>query len=111
MKGNSESTDVIEKINSFLRANFPQISMHGGNAEIINYNEDEKTVQIRLSGACSGCGISPMTTQMIRNRLPDELDEVEKVTVSTGTGSDFSSLSDTLTGEETSDNSKHDAPF
>lgn len=107
----STNEDVREKISSFLRKNFPQISMHGGSAEILQYNEQEKSVQIRLGGACSGCGISPMTTQMIQSRLVDELDEVDKVVVSTSADSEFTSLSETIGGDESTNDSVHDAPF
>lgn len=76
--------EVTEKISTFLRRNFPQIQMHGGESSITDINLEEKSVEIYLGGACSGCGVSPMTTQAIKRRLCQEVDEIDIVTVQTG---------------------------
>lgn len=77
--------DVVrEDVSLFLRRNFPQIEMHGGDSTITDLDLDERRVSINLSGACSGCGVSPMTTQAIRQRLPAEIDAIDRVDVSTG---------------------------
>lgn len=75
---------VREDVSLFLRRNFPQIEMHGGDSSITDVDLDERRVSINLSGACSGCGVSPMTTQAIQQRLPDEIDAIDHVSVSTG---------------------------
>ncbi|SEW32389.1 NifU family protein [Natrinema salifodinae] len=75
---------VREDVSLFLRRNFPQIEMHGGDSTITDLDLDERRVSINLSGACSGCGVSPMTTQAIRQRLPAEIDAIDRVDVSTG---------------------------
>ncbi|WP_254530319.1 NifU family protein [Natrinema gelatinilyticum] len=75
---------VREDVSLFLRRNFPQIEMHGGDSSITEIDLDERRVSINLSGACSGCGISPMTTHAIQQRLPTEIDAIDHVSVSTG---------------------------
>jgi Fe/S biogenesis protein NfuA len=76
--------DLEERISNFLRRNFPQIQMHGGTAAIQNLDPEEGTVTIQLGGACSGCGISPMTIQAIKSRMVKEIPEIERVNAETG---------------------------
>ncbi|MEF8900690.1 MAG: NifU family protein, partial [Halovenus sp.] len=64
--------------------NFPQIQMHGGSAAIQNLDMEEGSVTVQLGGACSGCGISPMTIQAIKTRMAKEIPEIETVHASTG---------------------------
>ncbi|OVE86335.1 NifU family protein [Natronolimnobius baerhuensis] len=86
---NSESDasledDVRTAVSLFLQRNFPQIELHGGESTITEVDLEERRVGINLTGACSGCGVSPMTTQAIQRRLPAEIDAIDHVTVSTG---------------------------
>ena len=78
--------ELRERITNFLRRNFPQIQMHGGSAAIQQLDPDEGTVTIQLGGACSGCGISPMTIQAIKSRMVKEIPEIEQVHAETGMG-------------------------
>ncbi len=78
--------ELRERITNFLRRNFPQIQMHGGSAAIQHLDREEGTVSIQLGGACSGCGISPMTIQAIKTRMTKEIPEIEEVHASTGMG-------------------------
>ncbi|RLM53591.1 hypothetical protein DVK02_12110 [Halobellus sp. Atlit-31R] len=66
---------------NYLSNNVPQIQEHGGHFEIEDVDEDNGEVTVAIGGACSGCGIAPMTMRAIRHRLPEELDDVSKVTV------------------------------
>lgn len=79
-----EVDDLKQQVTDFLRANFPQIQMHGGSAAITQLDPDEGTVTVRLGGACSGCGISPMTIQALKKRLPKNIPEIETVYADTG---------------------------
>lgn len=99
-----------EEVLQFLRRNFPQIQMHGGDATVKRANASTGEVAIRLSGACSGCGISPMTVQAIKSRMTDQLSEVETVLVDTGEQSATGDTPnfDTDSGE---DDPHIDAPF
>lgn len=62
---------IIDKINSYIISD-------GGNLEFIKY--EDKTVYVRLSGACADCGMLDITLkdgieQLIKNEIP----EVENV--------------------------------
>jgi Fe/S biogenesis protein NfuA len=78
--------ELRERITNFLRRNFPQIQMHGGSAAIQDLNLEEGSVTVQLGGACSGCGISPMTIQAIKTRMTKEIPEIDTVHASTGMG-------------------------
>lgn len=79
-----EGDDLEERVANFLRRNFPQIQMHGGSAAIQDIDRETGEVHIQLGGACSGCGISPMTIQAIKSRMVKEIPEIEKVHAGTG---------------------------
>ncbi|MXV64577.1 hypothetical protein GS429_21370 [Natronorubrum sp. JWXQ-INN-674] len=98
----SPEDEIREAVSLFLQRNFPQIQAHGGDSSITEVDLDEGRISINLSGACSGCGISPMTTQAIQRRLPNEVDAIDHVSVSTG----FDGLS-----EGTSRDISDDVPF
>lgn len=83
-ENSSELEELRDKINNFLKRNFPQIQMHGGSSAIVDLDPKNSYVSIQLGGACSGCGISPMTTQAIKRRLPSQIDEIDEVNVYTG---------------------------
>jgi Fe/S biogenesis protein NfuA len=83
-----EADDLEERISNFLRRNFPQIQMHGGSAAIQQIDREAGEVSIQLGGACSGCGISPMTIQAIKTRMVKEIPEIETVHADTGMGGD-----------------------
>ncbi|WP_136717544.1 NifU family protein [Halorientalis salina] len=78
--------DLREEVTNFLRRNFPQIQMHGGSAAIQSIDRETGEVSIQLGGACSGCGISPMTIQAIKTRMVKEIPEIESVHADTGMG-------------------------
>ena len=82
----SAEDELRERITNFLRRNFPQIQMHGGSAAIQHLDADTGEVHIQLGGACSGCGISPMTIQAIKTRMAKEIAEIETVKANTGMG-------------------------
>jgi Fe/S biogenesis protein NfuA len=79
-----EGNDLEDRISNFLRRNFPQIQMHGGSAAITDLDREAGEVSIQLGGACSGCGISPMTIQAIKSRMVKEIPEIETVHAQTG---------------------------
>ena len=78
--------ELRERVTNFLRRNFPQIQMHGGSAAIQHLDRESGEVHIQLGGACSGCGISPMTIQAIKSRMTKEIPEIETVVADTGMG-------------------------
>jgi Fe-S cluster biogenesis protein NfuA len=76
--------ELRERISNFLRRNFSQIQMPGGSAAIKESDVEEGRVAIQLGGACSGCGISPMTIQAIKTRMTQEIPEIDTVHAMTG---------------------------
>ena len=91
--------DLRERIENFLRRNFPQIQMHGGSAAIRDIDREEGSVTVQLGGACSGCGISPMTIQAIKSRMVSEIPEIETVHAETGMGGGGGGMSPSFPGE------------
>ncbi|WP_255151223.1 NifU family protein [Halorarius halobius] len=111
--------ELRERISNFLRRNFPQIQMHGGSAAIQDLDREEGSVTIQLGGACSGCGISPMTIQAIKSRMTKEIPEISTVHADTGMGDGGSegmaggNVSPSFPGESSSgdDDEGPEAPF
>jgi Fe-S cluster biogenesis protein NfuA len=66
---------------SFLSNEVPQIQDHGGNFEVRDVDEEAGKVTVAIGGACSGCGIAPMTMNAIEKRLPEEVDSLSEVEV------------------------------
>jgi Fe-S cluster biogenesis protein NfuA len=82
----TDEAELRDRIGAFLDRNFPQIEMHGGSWDIANLDVETGEVHLLLSGACDGCGISSLTTEALRARLPAEIPELTEVTVETGMG-------------------------
>ena len=97
-----------DKIEQFIQRNFPQIAMHGGSFDIIEADVESGQVVITLSGACSGCGISPMTIQAIKRRMTEDITEVTEVMVTTGS---MASMGVQGGGSGGRDDGMPDAPF
>ncbi|WP_276280102.1 NifU family protein [Halorussus caseinilyticus] len=113
-----DGDDLEERVSNFLRRNFPQIQMHGGSAAIQNIDRETGEVHIQLGGACSGCGISPMTIQAIKSRMVKEIPEIETVHADTGMdggGGHGGGMSPSFPGETSDDGGEDDegpqAPF
>lgn len=89
IESTSDEKSLEERIELFMRRNFPQIQMHGGAAGIEAIDDETGEVWISLTGACSGCGISPMTIQALKARMVSEFDEVTQVHASAGGSFDY----------------------
>jgi Fe-S cluster biogenesis protein NfuA len=66
---------------NFLSNNVPQIQQHGGSFEVRDVDEEAGRATVAIGGACSGCGIAPMTMKAIEQRLPESVDDLEAVEV------------------------------
>ena len=55
----------------------PNLRMDGGDAELVEV--DGNTIYIKMTGACSSCGMASMTIGGIQQRLMEELGEFIKV--------------------------------
>jgi Fe-S cluster biogenesis protein NfuA len=96
----SDEAPLAQRLERFMQRQFPQIAMHGGNAGVERLDEETGEVWLTLGGACSGCGISPLTVQALETRMVREFDELSVVHASTA---------DAPRGEERPDLS--DVPF
>ena len=76
-KGGMTSVQRIRKIEAVIESIRPNLRMDGGDAELIEV--DGNTIYIKMTGACSGCGMAAMTIGGIQQRLMEELGEFIKV--------------------------------
>ena len=66
-----------EKIEDVLGAIRPALRADGGDVELLDYDEEEGIVQLRLMGACGSCPISTLTLkQGIERRIMLAVPEV-----------------------------------
>lgn len=64
-----------EKVSEVIEMVRPALQGHGGDVELLGVDED-KTVRVRLQGACRGCPGATMTMKMgieriLRERVPE----------------------------------------
>jgi Fe-S cluster biogenesis protein NfuA len=75
------SDNLERRVRSYLSNNIQQIQEHGGFFEVQELDGGTGETEIVIGGACSGCGIAPMTMKAIERRLPEEVEGVTDVTV------------------------------
>ena len=64
---------ALEKIRGYLQAD-------GGDVELVNVNEDDGIVEVRLTGACGGCPMATITLKNgIERTLKNAIPEVKEV--------------------------------
>jgi len=72
--------DTIERIERTLDTLRPYISSHRGQVEVIDFDEQEGRLLLRLGGTCHGCSASTVTLkQGIELRLREMGPEVKSV--------------------------------
>ena len=82
MTENNNSFSQLEQMRGLIEQLSAYISTyHGGEVELISF--EDKTVKVRLGGACIGCPLSPVTVKgwvegTIRQFFP-EIEHVETV--------------------------------
>jgi Fe-S cluster biogenesis protein NfuA len=67
--------DFDQKVSNVLDTIRPLLQRDGGDLELVSI-EDDKTVKVRLQGACRGCPGAQMTLKMgveriLREQIPD----------------------------------------
>ena len=70
---NAMERDVQELLNQQIN---PQIKSHGGQVDVVRYDEDDSVLFIEMSGGCQGCSSSSATLKngvetMIYDAFPD----------------------------------------
>lgn len=72
--------DPRDRIEEVLESIRPALRADGGDVELIDFDEDDGVVQVRLVGACGSCPISMMTLrQGIEQRLVRQVPQVRTV--------------------------------
>ncbi len=69
-----------EKVKEILDQVRPALQADGGDVELVDVDEENGVVKVRLMGACRGCPMSQLTLQIgIERELKDKVPEVKKV--------------------------------
>jgi Fe-S cluster biogenesis protein NfuA len=104
--------EIESQTEHFLTSNVPQIQEHGGSFEIVEADAESGEVTVAIGGACSGCGIAPMTMKAIERNLPEFVDGLDDVTVVREDGYSGAVMpSKTEEMEEMSEYEDYDPPF
>ncbi len=70
-----------EKVEEVIEKDIrPALMRDGGNIALVDVEEDEGIVKVRLLGACGGCPMSQITlTMVVEQHLRKKIPEVKKV--------------------------------
>ncbi|HEY8469436.1 MAG TPA: NifU family protein [Longimicrobiales bacterium] len=69
-----------EKIEAVLESIRPALHADGGDVELVDYDEADGVVRVRLTGVCGSCPISMMTLkQGIERRIMGAVPDVKGV--------------------------------
>lgn len=80
MTENTASPDIFERIEHSLDTLRPYISSHRGTVEVVDFDEAQGLLLLRLGGTCHGCSASTVTLkQGIETRLKQLVPEVRQV--------------------------------
>lgn len=72
--------DILQRIEQTLDTLRPYIASHRGNVEVIDFDEGNGTLLLRMGGTCHGCSASSVTLrQGIETRLRQLVPEVKQV--------------------------------
>ena len=72
--------DTIDRIEKTLDTLRPYIASHRGHVEIVDFDESDGVLLVRLGGTCHGCAASTVTLkQGIESLLREAVPEVKHV--------------------------------
>lgn len=72
--------DILERIERTLDTLRPYIASHRGNVEVVDFDEQDGILTVRLGGTCHGCAASTITLKHgIESRLRTMVPEVKHV--------------------------------
>ncbi|MDX2192736.1 MAG: NifU family protein [Gemmatimonadales bacterium] len=73
-------TDILDRIEQTLDQLRPYIASHKGRVEVVDFDEVDGVLLVRLGGTCQGCAASTITLkQGIESRLRQHVPEVRSV--------------------------------
>ncbi len=75
--------DVIYRVEKLLEKARPYLEQDGGNVELVRWDSEHRTIELRLTGNCADCPLAMMTLRaglerLILNTIP-EVHRIEKV--------------------------------
>ena len=71
---------ILDRIERTLDTLRPYIASHRGNVEVVDFDEGEGILLLRMGGTCHGCSASTITLkQGIETRLRQAVPEVRSV--------------------------------
>ena len=80
MSVETQESSARDKIEAVLESIRPALRSDGGDVELIDYDEEDGIVQLRLMGACGSCPVSMLTLkQGIERRIIMAVPEVRGI--------------------------------
>lgn len=80
MSNRSTEHETLARIDQALDTMRPYIASHRGSVEIVDYDDVEGVLLLRLGGTCHGCSASTVTLkQGIEVRIKQAVPEVQRV--------------------------------
>jgi Fe-S cluster biogenesis protein NfuA len=74
------STDLLDRIERSLDDLRPYIASHRGQVEVVDFDDQDGTLLLRLGGTCQGCSASTITLkQGIESRMRLAVPEVRRI--------------------------------
>ena len=72
--------EILDRIELSLDTLRPYIASHRGNVEVVDFDEGDGVLLLRMGGTCHGCSASTITLrQGIESRLRQMVPEVKRV--------------------------------
>lgn len=76
----AELKDILTKIESALEDLRPYLKEDGGGIEFVNFEEDTRTLELRMTGACKKCPMHLMTFRAgIERYILHKVPEVRRI--------------------------------
>ncbi|HEV8123490.1 MAG TPA: NifU family protein [Gemmatimonadales bacterium] len=71
---------ILDRIEQTLDTMRPYIASHKGHVEVVDFDEQDGVLLLRMGGTCHGCSASSVTLkQGIESRLREQVPEVRQV--------------------------------
>jgi len=71
-----------DKLNKTLEKIGQGLALHGGGVELQAFDQEKKSVTLKLQGACQGCPMAQLTTEnFIKKELKEQLPEIKEIKI------------------------------
>ena len=75
-----QETDALSRIEAALETLRPYVASHSGSVEVVDFDEQDGMLLLRMGRMCHGCAASTITLkQGIEQRLEQAVPEVKRV--------------------------------